>query len=135
MALASKSYSRWPSRFHFVLRFLALTGFLALVVAGFMIFVQYSSTPALSDLAPKDGDTFQELGNRYYDISKDAVTYQAGDALFVAACLICGGLLAIVAWLLVEGVIALRWTAASRGAAGFLALLQVGLALALLIGV
>jgi hypothetical protein len=135
MALASKSYSRWPSRFLFVLRFFALTGVLALVVAGFMIFLLFASTPGLSDLSPRDGDTFQDLGRRYYDASEGAVTHQLGDALFVAACLIAGGLLALLLWLLVEGGIALRWTAASRGAAGFLTVLQVGLALTLLIGV
>jgi hypothetical protein len=135
MALTSKSFSRWPSRLLFLVRFVGLTGFLALLIGGFLVYLLWASTPSLTDLTPRDSDSFRDVSRRTYDVSESAVTHQLGDGLFVAAWLLFGGLIGLVFCLLVEAVVVLRWAAVSRGAAGFLTFLQIGLALAFLIGV
>jgi hypothetical protein len=135
MALTSKSFSRWPPRLLFFVRFVGLTGFLALLIGGFLVYLLFASTPSLTVLTPRDSDSFADLGHRYYDASEGALTHQLGDVLFVTACLIFGGSIGLLLCLLVEGIVVMRWAAVSRGAAGFLTFLQIGLALALLIGV
>ncbi len=135
MALTSKSFSRWPSRLLFLVRFLGLTGLLAAVAGGALIFLLWNVTPALGDLAWKDSDTYQTFSERYYDTSKDALMRQSGDLLCVAAYAFFGGIAGILFCLVLEGVVILRKAAISRSGAALVTALQIVLAVVLLFGV
>ena len=135
MALKSKTVRRWPSRLHFLVRFLGLTGLLVVLVGGYLVYVLEASTPALADFAPKDTETFQAWGRRCYDTAAAAMTGQLGERLQVAGVLLLGGISAALLAVVVEFLVGLRVAAGRRSVAGFNNLVQVGMALLLLIGV
>jgi hypothetical protein len=104
------------SRLHFLIRFVGLTGFMAgcvgLVLAG--LGGRLSSMQALID---------------------DAWAVLRGQPAEVSTWLILVGALAVLFTLLVEALVVVQRTAGRRSAFGFNALVQVGLATALLVGV
>jgi hypothetical protein len=138
MAVTQKPRGRWASRFHFLVRFLGLTGLLAAAVGVVLA--------GLRHLLPPWND-----GRQLWDNLRDAAQWAyatadenirgvlnglPGDTFkqVVVGLVVIGGAFALLA-LLVELLVLLRLAAVRRGAVRLNAVVQVGLAAALLVGV
>ena len=129
MALNPSRSRPWLSRLHFLVRFLGLTGLLAVVVGLVMASVQ-------GMLGGFERDWRQGLADAWQRIAAFASGQASGDALARTTLyvLLAGAGVALL-WLLVEAVVVLRLAAARRSAFGFNAAVQVVLAAVLFVGI
>src|SRR6266851_8804684 len=135
MAVKNKSPRRWPSRLHFLVRFLGVSGVLTLAVVGCLALVLGPSVPAFAGLAPKEFEPFGELTRRYVDTATAAVNGNLGEGVRIVVIVSLAAIAAALLALMVEMLAVLRLAAGTRSMAGFMTALQIGMALLLLVGV
>src|SRR5262245_38266195 len=129
MALKPKRPRVWPSRLHLFVRLVGLTGLAAAAVAAVLAQVQ--------GMFGTDETSWREALTAVGDRLWAAVQGEApGDTLARATIYVfLGGAAAALLWLLVEVLVVLRFAAARRSAFGTNAVLQAGIAAALLVGI
>ncbi len=129
MAMSTNRSRPWLSRLHFLVRLAGLTGAVAVLGAGVVAYEQ--GLFGTADRAP--AEALRSAGERALAVVQGTAEE---DSLFrVTAYVFLGGAACALLWLLAEALGVLRFTAARRSAFGLNALLQVGLAAALLVGV
>lgn len=138
MASKKRSRGRWASRFHFLVRFLGLTGLVAVIVGAALaglhqLFPAWDTSRSLADNATT-------IGGAVYQKSQETIEAliegQPGDLFtrVVIGLLVVGGAFALLL-LLLEGLLSLRYVLGRRSAFGTNALLQVALAVAIVVAV
>src|SRR5262249_18826569 len=129
MALKPNRLRVWLSRLHLLVRMLGVTGLLAAATAAVLAQGQgRSGTPE-----PTWGEALTSMRDRLLAALHGQAT---GDTLArLTVYLFLGGAAAVLLWLLVEVVVILRFAAARRSAFGANAVIQGGIAAALLVGV
>ncbi|MFL5243111.1 MAG: hypothetical protein ACJ8FY_13465 [Gemmataceae bacterium] len=134
MAVTSKSPSPWPSRLHFLVRLLGLTG---LVAAGVGLFLAVQGDLLAFDLGqiPSTGEVHGPSFGRQIDLFKDAVAGEGGLLAQITVCMLLAGCVAALVALLVELVVLIRTSTGRRSASGLSVVVQGVLATILLIGV
>lgn len=133
MATSNRVRGLWWSRFHFLIRFLGLTGLLVTVIAGTLAWRQnILSAPKVAILS---WESIQQLGGETWaEISTAAEQPDWNPAKVVVTALLVGIALTLSA-LLVELLAALALISGRRSAFGSNAVTQVGLAAALLVAI
>ena len=134
MAVTSRTPSPWPSRLHFLVRLLGLTG---LVAAGVGLFLAVQGDLMAFDLAKitSTGEVHSQSFVRQIEIFKEAVVGDRGLLAQIAVCMLLAGCAAALVALLVELIVLIRTSTGRRSASGFNVVVQGVLAAVLLIGV
>src|SRR5947209_6138030 len=129
MALKPNRPRPWLSRLHLLVRLVGLTGLLA--AAGSVVLAQVQGLLGSPETPWREA--LVAVGDRLWA----ALRGQAeGDLLArVTVYVFLGGAAAALLWLLVEALVVLRFAAARRSAFGANAVVQIGIATALLVGI
>src|SRR5438067_1022361 len=99
MALRAKSPRRWWSRFHFLVRFAGLTGFMAAGVGVALCFLK----DTLEKVASVEAFSSEEKLRAWWEFVRATVQGQAGDRMLQwAVGLLVGGAMLVVLALVVE---------------------------------
>src|SRR5437763_1363119 len=129
MALKAKHFHPWLSRLHLFLRLVGLTGLVAIAVA--VVLAQVQGLFGTDELSWREA--LAAVGDRLWAALQGEAT---GDVLArTTVYVFLGGAAAALLWLLVEVLVMLRFAAARRSAFGANAVVQAGIAAALLVGI
>jgi hypothetical protein len=138
MAVTQKPRGRWASRLHFLIRFLGLTGLLAAAAGAGLAVLRHlvpswDESRSLWDNARTIAQSAYATGDEHI---RDVVRGFPGELFprIVVGLVVIGGALALFA-LLIEFLVLLRLAAGRRSAVRLNALVQIGLATVILVGV
>jgi hypothetical protein len=133
MAVSSKIRSLWPSRLHFLVRFLGLTGLLAAGVGVFLAIMNGLTTISLAQIRA-DGEVSKQPFVRQYEVIRDTMEGKKNGLAEITAWLVVAGTTAFLIMALVELFVMARTTAGRRSAFGLNMAVQCALAATLFIG-
>jgi hypothetical protein len=133
MAVSSKVRSLWPSRLHFIVRFLGLTGLLCAGVGVFLAIMNGWTTISLAQIRAEGGVSSQPFV-RQFEVLRDGLEGKNFGLAQITAWMVAVGTAAFIIMALVELAVMARTTAGRRSAFGLNMAIQCALATALFIG-